>query len=156
LRFDRIERADPVKGLGRQHRLDVRGIDEFAPAVRPTVGMNDAGLFCVRVVSAIAVRKQHATLDGIEPEHGFHVRVRTACEEGEANFIAFAVDRPEVTALHLARTGPAGLDRGLVHRLDARGTNRPPRQNSCRPDRIDKLGAMMEEKSGSIRTGIQG
>ena len=34
--------------------------------------------------------------------------------------------------------------------------NRPPRQNSCRPDRIDEQGAMMEERIGSIRTGIQG
>ena len=33
---------------------------------------------------------------------------------------------------------------------------RPPRQNSCRPDRIDEQGAMMEERIGSIRTGIQG
>ena len=32
----------------------------------------------------------------------------------------------------------------------------PPRQNSCRPDRIDEQGAMMEERIGSIRTGIQG
>ena len=32
---------------------------------------------------------------------------------------------------------------------------RPPRQNSCRPDRIDEQGAMMEERIGSIRTGIQ-
>ena len=35
-------------------------------------------------------------------------------------------------------------------------TGLPPRQNSCRPDRIDEQGAMMEERIGSIRTGIQG
>ena len=36
------------------------------------------------------------------------------------------------------------------------GQRVPPRQNSCRPDRIDEQGAMMEERIGSIRTGIQG
>ena len=73
---------------------------------------------------AVAVREQHTAFDGIEPEHGFHMGVRTTCEEGEADFIAFAVDRPEVIALHLAWAGTAGLDRGLVHGLDARGANR--------------------------------
>ena len=32
----------------------------------------------------------------------------------------------------------------------------PLRQNSCRPDRIHQLGAMMEGRRGSIRTRIQG
>jgi hypothetical protein len=31
----------------------------------------------------------------------------------------------------------------------------PPRQNSCRLDRIDEQGAMMRERFGSIRTSIQ-
>ena len=86
--------------------------------------MNDAGLFCVRLIGAIAVREQYPPFDGIEPEQRFHVRVRTTCTEGEADFIVFAVDRPEVTALHRARAGPASLDRGLIHGLDARGANR--------------------------------
>ena len=40
--------------------------------------------------------------------------------------------------------------------LQGRRQGGPPRQNSCRPDRIDEQGAMMEERIGSIRTGIQG
>jgi hypothetical protein len=31
----------------------------------------------------------------------------------------------------------------------------PPRQNSCRPDRTNNLGAAMKDDSGSIRTSIQ-
>lgn len=34
--------------------------------------------------------------------------------------------------------------------------NIPPRQNSCRPDRIYEQGAMMRERVGTIRTSIQG
>ena len=37
-------------------------------------------------------------------------------------------------------------------RLPARS---PLRQNSCRLDRIDELGAMMKEGNGAIRTSIQ-
>jgi len=36
----------------------------------------------------------------------------------------FTVNRPEVAGLHLATTAQAGLDRGLVHRDDAAGTDR--------------------------------
>jgi hypothetical protein len=32
----------------------------------------------------------------------------------------------------------------------------PPRQNTCRPDRIHEPGAMMRKRIGKIRTGIQG
>lgn len=37
-----------------------------------------------------------------------------------------------------------------------RSLRAPPRQNSCRPNRTDKQGAMMRERVGSIRTSIQG
>lgn len=43
---------------------------------------------------------------------------------GETDLVMLAIDRPEVAALHLARAGPAGLDRGLVHRLDPAGADR--------------------------------
>ena len=32
----------------------------------------------------------------------------------------------------------------------------PPRQNSCRLDRIDNSGVIMRERDGTIRAGIQG
>jgi len=39
----------------------------------------------------------------------------------------------------------------VIDRMDG-----PPRQNSCRLDKILNSGAMMRERRGAIRTGIQG
>lgn len=44
----------------------------------------------------------------------------------EAYLLALAHYRPEVLRLHLARAVPSGLDRRLVHALDARAQDRLP------------------------------
>jgi hypothetical protein len=45
-------------------------------------------------------------------------------EEREADLVEFAIHRPEVGGLELARNPLTRLDRRLVHGLDARGANR--------------------------------
>ena len=44
--------------------------------------------------------------------------------EREAHLIELAVDRPEVAGVHLAVAGASGLDRRLVHGLDAARADR--------------------------------
>jgi hypothetical protein len=44
--------------------------------------------------------------------------------ERETDLIELAIHGPEVARVHLAVTGPARLDRGLVHRLDAARADR--------------------------------
>ena len=79
---------------------------------------------------------------------------------GKRYFSVKVPGRPRIdqgmTVIALLET-PNGLreDNGLLGWVDCRDGS-PPRQNSCRPDRIDEQGAMMEERIGSIRTGIQG
>jgi putative intracellular protease/amidase len=82
-------------------------------------------------------------------------------EELTAPYYAFIDAGAEVEVVSVAG-GRIPID---PHSLKATGNNPasverflkdPPRQNSCRPDRIDEQGAMMEERIGSIRTGIQG
>jgi hypothetical protein len=60
----------------------------------------------------------------VHPERLVHVLVAARLEVREAHLVEFAVHRPEVGRLHLARSGPPGLDRRLVDRLDAAGADR--------------------------------
>jgi hypothetical protein len=139
LRFERVEGADGLERLGRQRGLGRFGVDELASAVRPALRVGEPGLAGIGFVGAIAIGEQHAAFDRAEPEHLLDIAVCAALEEGEADLVEFAIDRPEVAALHLARAGAAGLDRGLVHGLDAAGADRG---QLGRVDRLEQRGGL--------------
>jgi len=57
----------------------------------------------------------------VQAQRLLDVLVATRLEMREAHFVVLAVDRPEVRRLHLACARAPGLDRRLVHCLDAAG-----------------------------------
>ena len=86
--------------------------------------MGHADLLRVARVGLVAVADQHCLAGLLEPQRLLYVLVPARLEEREAHLVVLAIDRPEVRRVHLARPGAPGLDRRLVHRLDAAGADR--------------------------------
>jgi hypothetical protein len=99
-------------------------LEQLASGVRPALGVGQPGLLRVVLIGGIAVGEQHAALDRRQAQRLFDVFYPATFEEREADFIQFAIDRPEVRRLQLSRSGASGLDRGFVHGLDARSADR--------------------------------
>ena len=62
-----------------------------------------------------------------------------------------AIDRPEVARLHFARAGTAGFDRGLVHGLDAAGTDRRELRLVDRREQRGRLRSQLREPGAADR-----
>jgi hypothetical protein len=72
--------------------------------------------------------------------------MRPGGKERKADFVRFAVDRPEVAGLHLAAAGATRFDRGLIHRLD---TDQADRGKLCLVDRAKQA----DDALGGLRQG---
>src|SRR6185437_8546893 len=89
----------------------------------PTLCVDEPDLLGIACIDPVAVTQQHRTWCMLLPQGAHHVRSHPRLEEREADLIVLAVHRPEVGDLHFPVRVAAGLDRGLVHGLDAAGAN---------------------------------
>ena len=117
--LDGVDRTDLVQRLGRSFRFDVLGLDEFTPGVRPALAMGNAGDLGIALIGGIAVGEQRAIFHHGHAQYLVHMFGAAGFAKGKADLVAFAIDRPEIALFHLALAVPSGLDRGLVHGLDA-------------------------------------
>jgi Fe-S-cluster containining protein len=92
----------------------------------------ESGELAIRVMVTVV-----AAFDGACP----HLQPDMRCGGYEA--------RPNVCRIYPAEINPF-IEPMPTHKAC------PPRQNTCRPDRIHEPGAMMRKRIGKIRTGIQG
>jgi len=122
--FHRVEPADEVQSPRRRLRLDVLRLEQFASRVRPALRVGQPGLLRVVLIGGVAVGEQDTALDRRQAQRLLDMLYPATLEEGEADFVQFAIDRPEVRGLQFPRSGASGLDRRLVHGLDARGADR--------------------------------
>ena len=122
--FDLVQLTDDIQGLRGGFRFDGLCFEEAAAGMRPALGVPDPGPGDVTGLGSVAVREQDTAFDRRQAESRFNVFGLATFEAQEADLIEFAIHRPEAGGLELARNPLTGLDRRLVHGLDARGANR--------------------------------
>ena len=123
-RLHRVEAADEVQSPRRRVGFGALRLEQLATGVRPALRVGQPGLLRVVRIGGIAIAEQNAALDRRQTERFFDVLDPATLEERETDLVQFAINRPEIRGLQLPRSGTPGLDRRLVHRLDARGADR--------------------------------
>src|SRR6266852_288506 len=91
----------------------------------------------------------------LDSERTLYVLPVTGGEEREAHLIVLAVNRPEVSGLHLAALLATGLDRRLVHGLYTAG---PDRVELCVIDGLQQrdrpLSQLRQPRSADIDAAV--
>ena len=124
LSLDRIECADPFQRFFGALRLDIFRLINFSARMRPTLRVGQSSPLCILSVSSIPIGLQYRPCWRRQSQRFLHMTGRATRIVQKAYFVLLSINRPEIGRLHLACAGWSSFNRRLIHRLDARCTNR--------------------------------